>query len=83
MILFLAICTHKIKHENFKDTKTKLIHCYLDHDLGTVVLFIRGYESAATAVIAATLLALPGTWQMVLFTLKVFSILLNECFPTA
>ena len=89
MILFLAIRTRKIKHENFKDTKKlNLFVAILIVTLALtvpfiVILFTRGYEPAATGVMAATLLAIPGTCQVILFTPKVFPILLKECFPTA
>ena len=87
LIVFLAIRTRKIKHENFKDTKkVNFFIAVLTVTLSltvpiVIILFVQGNEPAANAVMAIGLLAIPTSSQLILFLPKVLPVLCEKYFP--
>ena len=87
IILPLAICTRKIRHKNFKDTKKLMVFIYMLLLIVAVIIpmhivfIVVDYLAAANILLVVVILVISAACQLILFLPKVLPAVLSNVYP--
>ena len=87
IILPLAICTRKIRHKNFKDTKKLMVFIYMLLLIVAVIVpmhivfIVVGNLAAANILLVVGILVISAACQLILFLPKVLPAVLSNVYP--